>query len=77
LIVGTLLSWRIVTPIREVGGDHYIGVGRNPGRWYQKLETMESAIEREIAIKNRKLAWKIKTIEALSPGRWDLYPEPI
>ncbi|MEW7998923.1 MAG: hypothetical protein AB2795_10260, partial [Candidatus Thiodiazotropha endolucinida] len=36
------------------------GADRNPGRWYQKHETMESAIEREIAIKSRKLAWKFK-----------------
>ncbi|MES9860457.1 MAG: hypothetical protein ABW157_07470, partial [Candidatus Thiodiazotropha sp. LLP2] len=25
LIVGTLLSWRIMTPIRGMGGDHLIG----------------------------------------------------
>ncbi|MET0002591.1 MAG: hypothetical protein ABW087_03120 [Candidatus Thiodiazotropha sp.] len=37
-------------------------------------ETMESAIEWEKAIKNRKRAWKLKTIEALNPGWRDLYP---
>jgi putative endonuclease len=38
---------------------------------------MESAIQREKAIKNGKRVWKIKTIEALNPRWQDLYPELI
>jgi putative endonuclease len=38
---------------------------------------MESAIQREKAIKNGKRAWKIKTIVALNPRWQDLYPELI
>jgi putative endonuclease len=37
-------------------------------------EPMESAIQREKAIKNWKRAWKIKTIEELNPRWRDLYP---
>jgi predicted GIY-YIG superfamily endonuclease len=38
---------------------------------------MESAIQREKAIKNGKRAWKIMTIETLNPRWQDLYPEQI
>jgi len=38
---------------------------------------MESAIQREKTIKNRKRAWKIKTIEELNPLRVDLYRDLI
>jgi len=41
--------------------------------WYEMHDTMESAIQRERTIKNRKRAWKIKTIEELNPLRVDLY----
>ena len=41
--------------------------------WYQLHETMESAIQREKAIKNWKRDWKIKVIEDLNPGWCDLY----
>ena len=45
--------------------------------WYELHGTMESAIQREKAIKNWKRAWKIKTIEKLN-SRWrDLYPDLI
>jgi hypothetical protein len=40
-------------------------------------DTMESAIQREKRIKNRKRAWQIKTIEELNPRRGDLYPDLI
>jgi predicted GIY-YIG superfamily endonuclease len=40
-------------------------------------DTMESAIQREKVIKNRKRAWKIKTIEELNPRLGDLYPDLI
>ena len=41
--------------------------------WYELHETMESAIQREKAIKNWKRDWKIKVIEDLNPGWCDLY----
>ena len=45
--------------------------------WYEMHDTMESAIQREKAIKNWKRAWKIKTIERLNPNWVDLYPDII
>jgi putative endonuclease len=45
--------------------------------WYEMHDTMESAIQREKLIKNRKRAWKIKTIEELNPRWGDLYPDLI
>ena len=41
--------------------------------WYEVHETMESAIQREKAIKNWKRDWKIKVIEDLNPGWCDLH----
>ncbi|OOZ36511.1 GIY-YIG nuclease family protein [Solemya velesiana gill symbiont] len=41
--------------------------------WYEIHSTMESAIQREKAIKNWKRAWKIKAIEESNPRRLDLY----
>ncbi len=41
--------------------------------WYELHETMESAIQREKAIKNWKRAWKINVIEEINPGWRDLY----
>ena len=45
--------------------------------WYEMHDTMESAIQRENAIKNWKRAWKIKTIEELNPLWGDLYRDLI
>ena len=45
--------------------------------WYEMHETMESAIQREKAIKNWKRAWKIRTIEEQNPRWRDLYLELI
>ena len=41
--------------------------------WYEVHETMESAIQREKAIKNWKRSWKIKVIEAANSYWRDLY----
>ena len=41
--------------------------------WYEVHATMESAIRREKATKNWKLAWKIKVIEEINPQWQDLY----
>ena len=41
--------------------------------WYEVHETMESAIQREKAIKNWKRDWKIKVIEYMNSGLCDLY----
>ena len=41
--------------------------------WYEMHDTMESAIQREKAIKNWRRAWKIKAIEELNPLWIDLY----
>jgi len=45
--------------------------------WYEMHDTMESAIQREKAIKNWKRAWKIRVIEEINPRWRDLYPELI
>lgn len=42
--------------------------------WYEVHEAMESAIQREKAIKNWKRSRKIKVIEATNPNWGDLYP---
>jgi putative endonuclease len=41
--------------------------------WYELHDRMDSAIQREKAIKNWKRAWKIKTIEGMNPEWQDLY----
>ena len=41
--------------------------------WYELHETMESAIEREKALKNWKRLWKLALIENSNPGWQDLY----
>ena len=43
--------------------------------WYEMHETLESAIQREKAIKNWKRAWKIKAIELHNPQWRDLYDD--
>jgi len=43
--------------------------------WYEIHDTMESAIQREKAIKNWRRAWKMKMIEELNPRWRDLYPD--
>ena len=43
--------------------------------WYEVHETMESAIQREKAIKNWKREWKIKVIEEKNPNWCDLYTD--
>jgi putative endonuclease len=41
--------------------------------WYEQHETMESAIDREKAIKEWKRAWKVEMIERSNPEWKDLY----
>lgn len=41
--------------------------------WYEIHETMESAIQREKAIKEWQRAWKLKLIEGMNPDWIDLY----
>ncbi len=43
--------------------------------WYEQHATMESAIQREKAIKEWKRDWKIALIEKTNPGWRDLYTE--
>ena len=43
--------------------------------WYELHDTMETAIQREKAIKNWKRAWKIEMIEKENPKWRDLYRE--
>ena len=45
--------------------------------WYELHPTMESAIQREKAIKEWKRAWKLELIEKVNPQWQDLYPELI
>ena len=41
--------------------------------WYELHNTMESAIQREKAIKHWRREWKLALIEKLNPGWADLY----
>ena len=41
--------------------------------WYELHNTMDSAIQREKAIKNWKRAWKLKVIEKMNSDWRDLY----
>ena len=41
--------------------------------WYEVHETMESAIQREKAIKEWQRGWKLKLIEEFNPDWKDLY----
>ncbi|MGK0298678.1 MAG: putative endonuclease [Gammaproteobacteria bacterium] len=43
--------------------------------WYERHERMESAIQREKAMKFWKRDWKLKTIEEMNPDWKDLYEE--
>ena len=43
--------------------------------WYERHETMESAIAREKALKEWKRQWKLRLIEEANPGWRDLYAE--
>lgn len=45
--------------------------------WYELHETMESAINREKAIKRWKRTWKLELIESSNPEWRDLYQEMI
>ena len=45
--------------------------------WFDLHETMDSAISREKAIKERQRAWKLKLIESTNPHWRDLYEEII
>ena len=43
--------------------------------WFERHETMESAIAREKSIKKWKRAWKIELIEAMNPEWCDLFDD--
>ncbi len=43
--------------------------------WYELHNTMDSAIQREKAIKNWKRAWKLKVIEKMNPHWCELYSD--
>jgi putative endonuclease len=43
--------------------------------WFEVHETMESAINREKAIKGWRRSWKLELIEKTNPYWRDLYPE--
>jgi putative endonuclease len=43
--------------------------------WHELHESMESAIQREKAIKEWKRQWKMELIEKVNPEWEDLYPE--
>jgi putative endonuclease len=43
--------------------------------WYELHNTMDSAIQREKAIKNWKRAWKVKVIEKINSHWNDLYSD--
>ena len=43
--------------------------------WFERHETMDSAIQREKAIKRWRRVWKIELVEGVNPGWHDLYPD--
>jgi putative endonuclease len=43
--------------------------------WYELHDTMDSAIQREKAIKNWKRVWKLKVIEKMNSPWHDLYSD--
>ena len=43
--------------------------------WFERHETMESAIVREKRLKAWKRSWKLRLIEEENPAWRDLYPE--
>jgi putative endonuclease len=43
--------------------------------WFESHATMDSAIDREKAIKEWKRQWKLELIESANPQWRDLYPE--
>ena len=43
--------------------------------WFERHETMDSAIQREKAIKRWRRVWKIELVEGVNPGWRDLYPD--
>jgi putative endonuclease len=43
--------------------------------WFEQHDTMESAINREKAVKEWRRAWKLELIEASNPDWHDLYRE--
>ena len=43
--------------------------------WYERCESMETAIAREKAIKECQRAWKIRLIEECNPEWHDLYDD--
>ena len=43
--------------------------------WFEVHETMQTAIEREKAIKEWRRAWKIELIESVNPQWRDLYED--
>jgi putative endonuclease len=42
--------------------------------WYEILESMDAAIQREKRLKERKRMWKVQLIEKRNPNWEDLYP---
>ena len=45
--------------------------------WFEQHQTMESAIQREKALKEWNRAWKLRLIEEINPEWRDLYAEII
>jgi len=43
--------------------------------WYERHETMESAILREKQVKKWNRAWKVRLIDAMNPSWRDLWPD--
>jgi predicted GIY-YIG superfamily endonuclease len=50
---------------KDISGHHLV--------WYEQHGTMEAAVLREKAIKERKRAWKLELIEKPNPSWQDLY----
>ncbi len=61
----------------DAGGRFTRSYGIHQLVWYERHETMVSAIQREKALKKWLRDWKIQLIEQSNPMWRDLYPEII
>ena len=77
---GTIYTGSTSAPVKRVWA-HREGLGsRFTARygcdrlvWFELHETMETAIQRELRIKECKRAWKLELIEAQNPQWLDLF----
>jgi len=69
------LAKRVWQHKHDIGGRFTRSYGIHHLVWFERHETMVSAIQREKALKKWLRAWKIRLIEQTNPTWRDLYPE--